>query len=87
MKIWATTHKNHKIIKSETAESFKTDRETAFLDCLEQVYRAMDLAEPLWLTKHYKDIAAFHHVKFMPEDFMEPVNFDWFEVEILDATV
>lgn len=84
MRIWATLHKNNKIIKSKTASSENPDAARALLECLEQVYRDLDLSEPLWISKHQRDIANFHHVKFFPDDFIDPVNFDWFEIEIID---
>ncbi|MDR0840261.1 MAG: hypothetical protein LBN26_02595 [Christensenellaceae bacterium] len=44
---------------------------------------ALDLARPVILRKHLHDISAFSRVVFKPDDFMEQVVFDRFEIEIL----
>ena len=84
MRVWGTLHKNNKIIKSKTAVSENAESSCAFLECLEQIYHDLDLSEPLWISKHQRDIANFRHVKFFPDDFIDPVNFDWLEIEIID---
>ena len=42
----------------------------------------LDLSRPLMLKKHLKEIEDFSRVVFHPSDFIEPVDFDRFEVEI-----
>ncbi|MGI6664582.1 MAG: hypothetical protein ACOX3W_04110 [Christensenellaceae bacterium] len=81
MKIWATLHKNHKIIKNATVSSDIEDPAYALLACMEQVYKLFDLAEPVWVSKHAKDISQFGRTRFYADDFLEPINFDWFEIE------
>ena len=34
------------------------------------------------LEEHVKDMERFNHAVFLPDDFMEPVDFDRFEVEL-----
>ncbi len=83
MRIWATLHKNNKIIARCAKFSAKSDRAAALLECLEQVYKELDLAEPVWVSKHAKELSVFGRTKFFPEDFLEPVHFDWLEIEYL----
>lgn len=83
MRIWATLHKNNKIIQNVTAESTNDDPAFALMECLEYAYKKLDLAEPVWVKKHATDLSRFGRTRFYPDDFMEPVAFDWFEVERL----
>ena len=84
MKVWTSLHKNHKIVQHATATSADPDPSTAFLQCLEQIYKALDVAEPVWVSKHERDISRFHRVVFRPADFLEPVHFDSMEIQIVD---
>ncbi len=84
MKVWTKLYKNNKIISSHTAISEKTIPSDALLDCMEQCCKRLDLAEPVWVSKHTKDLSVFHRTKLLPEDFMEAVNFDYCVVEIID---
>jgi len=84
MKVWTSLHKNHKIIQNATAQSAHPDASTAFLECLEQIYKALDVAEPVWVSKHERDVSRFGRVVFKPADFLEPVSFDSMEIQIID---
>lgn len=81
MRIWVTLHKGHKIIARSDASSDLEDSAKALMDCLEQVYKHLDLAEPVWVSKHAKDLSVFGRTKFFPSDFLESIKFDWMEVE------
>ena len=83
MRIWVTLHKGHKIVARADASSRKADPALALMDCLEQVYKYLDLAEPVWVSKHARELSQFGRTKFLPSDFLEPVKFDWMEVEYI----
>ncbi len=83
MRVFATLHKNNKIIKSTMGESELADIPSALLACLEPIYKELDISEPIWVTKHARDLSRFGRTKFLPSDFVEPVNFDFFEIETL----
>ena len=78
MRVWGILNKNHKIIASTTA--FSPQEETGQA---EQVYKSLDIAEPVWVSKHARELSAFRKTKFMASDFIEPISFDFFEIEIL----
>ena len=83
MRIWVTLHKGHKIVARADASSRKADPALALMDCLEQVYKYLDLAEPVWVSKHARELSQFGRTKFLPSDFLEPVKSDWMEVEYI----
>ena len=83
MRIWVTLHRNNKIIARTDASSEIYDPADALLECLEQAYKALDISEPVWVSKHAKDLANFGRTKFFPGDFIDPVNFDYMEVEYI----
>lgn len=83
MKVWIKIYKNQRIAQSYTAENENEDITTALLDCMEEACKALDLAEPVWVSKHTKDLSMFRRTKLFPDDFMEPVDFDYCTVEII----
>ena len=61
MRIWVTLHKGHKIVARADASSREADPALALMDCLEQVYKYLDLAEageglsvPATVAAHYE---------------------------------
>ena len=81
MKVWASLHKNNTTISRVTRESELSDASEALMDCLEQIYKELDIAEPVWVKKHAVELSRYHRVKFMPVDFIESVDFDYLEIE------
>ena len=43
----------------------------------------LDLSKPIICTKHRMEIKSFYRTVFYPDDFMESVGFDTFEIEII----
>ena len=85
MRIWAKTIHNHKI-QSEVVREFALARPSdieGWMPVLHELCQALDLSRPVLLEKHVRELGQFHHTQFRPGDFMEPVSFDRFDVEIL----
>jgi len=83
MKVWATLQKNNRIIASAVAASDLEDASEALLACLEIIYKQLDMAEPVWVKKHASELSRFGRTKFHAGDFIEPVSFDFFEIEYI----
>lgn len=81
MKVWASLHNHHKVLARAESESSLPDASEALMECLEIVYKELDIAEPVWVKKHAMELSRYHRVKFRPEDFLEPVSFDYLEIE------
>ena len=50
---------------------------------LHELCQALDLSRPVLLNKHIRELQNFSHTVFRRSDFMEPIAFDTFEIEIL----
>jgi len=81
MKVWASLHKHNKVLSRTQSESDLADASEALMECLEQIYKNLDIAEPVWVKKHALELSRYHRVKFLAEDFLEPVAFDYLEIE------
>ena len=84
MKLWGTVRRNNKIIRQHTVEFTDLTRDTAegWEGLIGPLCHELDLSCPVMLKKHLKDIEEFSRVVFRADDFMEPVDFDKFEVEV-----
>jgi hypothetical protein len=54
-------------------------------EAVDEICREMDVARPIWLLKHEGEMERFGRTAFTPDDFIEEVPFERFEVEILKA--
>ena len=82
VKVWGKTLKKNRIIQNHTAEVNEIFSKEAVLDGIYSICVELDMPRPIVLNKHLRDISDFLNVKFLPDDFIEKVNFDRFEVEI-----
>ena len=84
MRIWAKTIQHQKI-KTEVVREFSLARPSdleGWIPVLHELCQALDLARPVILNKHIRELDQFAHTAFKQRDFMEPIAFDSFEIEI-----
>lgn len=78
--IWVRLMKKNRIDKDMTAPcSLETWQEA-----LENVCQKMDVPRPMILPRHERDWEQFSQARFLPDHFVESVNFDRMEVEFID---
>ena len=85
MKIWAKVLTDHRIM-NETVREFSSARPSdmeGWSVLLHELCQDLDLCRPVILKKHVNDLKQFSRVVFKPADFIESVNFDEFEIEVI----
>jgi len=84
MKIWALIKNDHRIVRDVVEEvSFQKTSDIGDWNALiGEMAKALDLSRPVILNSHISDLKRFSRVTFKPSDFIEPVDFDQFEIEI-----
>lgn len=84
MKYWGVLRTDGRIVKDVLLETpHRTKADVAdYAALVNELCRALDLSQPVFLKKHVRDFEQFARAVFKPEDFMEPVHFDKFEVEL-----
>ncbi len=83
--IWAKKIKNNRIINSVVAENKDNiSAEEKRKICIDEICRKFDLGIPVWLKSHDMDFSQFKYVVFYPEDFMDEIDFDKLEIELID---
>lgn len=60
-----------------------TLEEADFLSALSAICDHFDLSKPIVCAKHSAEIKSFNRTVFYPDDFVESVDFDTLEIQII----
>ena len=81
MRIWAKIVKEGKTEKQIVYENEEKLTYSHFMDYLFDICHELDLCTPVLLKTHIFNFAKFNHVRFLPRDFVESVDFDYLLLE------
>lgn len=85
MRVWAKKIKDNHIIADITLEDFSGETRThKIFNALDEVSRKFDLEKPIWLDSNVKDFKRHSKTRFNKDSFIEEIDFDYLEFEILD---
>lgn len=84
MKVWGKIRKNNRTLRDTTVT---VQAKTAYDiedwgEPLAKLCHDLNLARPVILTKHIRELEQFSHTVFLPADFLEKVDFDRLEIEL-----
>ena len=78
--LWLRTIKHHRIDKQHVEPCTRDNPDMA----LEAACRQLDISRPIWLDKHTREWDEFGQTRFLPDDFLESVDFQRLEIEFID---
>jgi hypothetical protein len=78
-RIWGILRIRERIAADAVAELQEADLDEA----LDDLCKRLDAPRPVVLKKHRAEFLKFGRTRFSPDDFVEYVSFEGFEVEIL----
>lgn len=81
MRLWAKVMTEGKIRKQCTLEKDERLTWSHFFDYMAELCDKLDIPTPVILKPHILQLAKFRHVKFLPRDFVDGVDFDRLIVE------
>ena len=76
MKIWAKLITDGKIQKQFVYEKQERLTYSRFFDYLSDICHELDIPTPVLLKTHIFNFAKYNHVKFIPRDFVESLDYD-----------
>ncbi len=84
MKVWGKIRKDNSTIAERvvTVQAKTAYDVTDWNEPFIKLCHDLNLSRPVILKKHIRDMEQFRHAIFLPDDFMEPVDFDRFEIEL-----
>ena len=86
-RLWAKImHNNHMIREMEVRDEGEDTRTHKVFRALETIVNEFDISTPIWLDKNIKDFQQFSKVRFNQDSFMETIEFDYLEIEILEES-
>ncbi len=78
-KVWATLYRRQKIVM-ETL--FPCEMASALTTGLQAACKEFDIAVPIVLQKHERELMQFSRACFSQRDFMEPFSYTMFCIEV-----
>ncbi|HOB19925.1 MAG TPA: hypothetical protein PK830_07335 [Candidatus Atribacteria bacterium] len=85
-KVWGRIRKNNKIVKDMVVpcDPVGQSKEDCLHYCIQQICYEFDLQRPVWFPKNQREYDEFRLVTFNQDNFMETVNFDALEIEVIE---
>lgn len=83
MRIWLKTIKGDKMPCHTVVETVQNPSQNDFILALREGCHSLDLPTPNVLDAHMRKFNRFGIVRFYPDDFIESVEFDKLEIEVL----
>ena len=85
-RIWAKIFKENRMIKdmvvcNDSTELRRTQKVFAAIDDICHEY---DLSKPLWLDSTVADFKRHDKTRFVQDNFMEPIDFDYLEIYVIE---
>ncbi|MDK2809408.1 MAG: hypothetical protein PWR27_117 [Petroclostridium sp.] len=84
-RLWGKIIKNNRIIKQYIAQCDRNNlSQKEMLElCIEEICRELDIQQPMWFSLHERDFAGYGRVTFRADAFIEEIEFDAFEIELI----
>lgn len=84
-RLWAKKIKSNRIVDSLVVKNGEVISPDEKRDkCLKDICQKFDVSVPVWLKKHHMEFAQFKSVSFTSQDFMDEIDFDKLEIELID---
>lgn len=85
-RLWGKVYKNNKIIQDIVYENndVKLSTDDKINNGLYEICMAFDLQNPIWLKSNYKDLEQFRKTSFRKDHFIEQIDFDYLEIDIIE---
>ena len=85
-RLWGKIFKDNRLLKDHvvTDVDYSKDRKTMIFDAIREICHEFDIAEPIWLLPNIDDFAYRGQVRFNADNFIEQIDFDYLEIQIIE---
>lgn len=84
-RLWAKVFKDNRMMKDTCiTDSSQETRTHKVFNALEEVCYRFDLGKPIWLDKTVKEFKRHSKARFFQDNFIEPIEFDFLEIQIIE---
>ncbi|MDD5949793.1 MAG: hypothetical protein PUC39_08735 [Lachnospiraceae bacterium] len=81
-KIWKENHLLKDIVIECEDPALNRTRKVYY--CLDEICYAFDLGKPIWLEQNKKEFILHDKVRFYGDSFIESVDFDYLELQVIE---
>ena len=84
-RMWGKIWKDNRMLRDTVYEDASGNPRTQkVLGGLEEICMRMDLACPVWLDANIRDFRRHARTRFYQDHFMEPTDFDYLEIQVIE---
>lgn len=85
-RMWGKIWKENRLLKDVTIEcgDYELNRTRKVYYCLAEICKEFDLGNPIWLESNKKDFILHDKVRFYQDSFIEEIDFDCLEMQVLE---
>lgn len=85
-RVWGKLIKNNHLIKDTVViiDDYSLSRTQKVYQALEQMCYEFDLAVPIWLEINKQDFIRYARTRFTKDSFMEDVEFDFLDFQVIE---
>lgn len=85
-RLWAKIFKDNRMIKNMVVcnDSTELRRTQKIMMAIDEICYAYDLAKPIWLEANIKDFKKHDKTRFTRDNFMEDIDFDYLEIQVIE---
>lgn len=85
-RLWAKEIKDNHMIKDIVIKDSSMDltRTQKIFKALEEVCYKFDLGKPIWLESTVKEFKKHDKVRFIQDNFIEEIDFDFLEIHVIE---
>lgn len=86
-RVWGKKIKHNKIVADYVSINDNPNQDEAkkLILAVEDICQKFDLSQPYWLEDHQLDILKYGRTHFKEEHFIETIDFDELEIEIIEV--
>ncbi|MCI8416210.1 MAG: hypothetical protein HFI33_01705 [Lachnospiraceae bacterium] len=83
-RLWAKIYKDNHMLRDTVIENSADDTRThKVFQALDDICYAFDLGKPLWLDITIRDFQKHAKARFTQDNFIETIDFDYLEIQII----
>ena len=86
-RLWAKQVKDNRLQKDMTVENDSNDTRThKIFQALDEVCLTFDLGKPIWLDANVNDFKRHAKTRFLQDNFIEEIEFDYLEIQVIEES-
>jgi hypothetical protein len=84
-RLWGKIIKNNRLLQDSVIEDNSADTRThKIFHAIEKLCYEFDLEKPIWLDSNITEFRRRDRVRFSQDNFIEKIDFDFFEIQIIE---